>query len=161
MAEEYNWWTDPKNKEEVERISWWNHEKNKESFNFPISVVQSDDVWVVACNDETTKLLGEGLHSCSQGKTKEEAIASMFQLMRLTHEYAEECRLNYQRWVPLRVGPWKHRGGRWLAFFGLHVYFRHGKGMKGGHYIPFTKLNVSFSSDWTAYKKYKQKKNGI
>lgn len=161
MAEENNWWTDPKNQEEVKRISWWEHEKNKESVNFPISAVQSGDVWVVACNSETNNLVGEGLNACAQGKTKEEAIESLFLMIKLQHEYAEECRLKYQRWVPFRLGPWGNTGDNWFSIFGIHFYFRRGDGMRGGQYIPFTKLNISVSSDWSAYKKWKKKKHAI
>ena len=157
----YNWWEDPKNKEEVERLSWWNHEKNKETFSFPISVVKDGDCWVATCNDETKKLLGDRLHGCAQGKTKEEAIAEMFMMIRMSHNYSEECRLNYQRWVPFRKGDWKHIGGSWLIIFGIHINFRYGKGMKGGKYIPFTKLNISIYSEWITYRNWKrnQKKN--
>lgn len=159
MAKEnYNWWDDPKNKEEVERISWWNHEKNKETFSLPISVVNDGEWWVAACNDETKKLLGDRLHGCAQGKTKEEAIDEMFMLIRMAHDYSEECRLNYQRFVPFRKGDWKHTGGKWLIIFGIHIYFRYGKGMKGGAYLPFTKLNVSLSNEWTTYRKFKNER---
>ena len=46
----YNWWEDSKNKKEVERISWWNHPENKEDYMLPISVSESDGVWVATCN---------------------------------------------------------------------------------------------------------------
>ncbi len=38
--EKYNWWKDPKNKEEIDKLSWWDHPENKTTFNFPISVVR-------------------------------------------------------------------------------------------------------------------------
>ena len=56
------------------------------------------------------------------------------------------------------LGNWKHTGGGWFVIFGLHFYFRYGKGMKGGKYIPFTKLNISFHSEWAMYKKWKLSK---
>ncbi len=162
MAKEnYNWWNDPNNKEEVERISWWNHEKNKETFNFPISVMNDGELFIASCNDKTNKLLGDKLNGCATGKTKEEAINKMFILIRMTHDYSEECRLNYQRFVPFRKGNWNQIGGKWIIIFGIHIYFRYGKGMKGGVYVPFTKLNVSLSNEWVTYRKFKneQKKN--
>lgn len=150
-----NWWNDPKNQEEVKRISWWNHDENKEDFNLPISVVKSDGGWVASCNDETKLLLGDKLHGCAQGKTKEEAINQMFQMIKITHDFSEESRLNYQRWVPFRKGDWTHIAGKWIVFFGIHIYFRQGNGMKGGWYFPFTKLNVSTSNEWATYRKIK------
>ena len=158
---DYNWWTDPKNEEEVKRLSWWDDPKNKETFNLPISVVNSDGHWVATCNDETKKILGEGFNQCAQGKTKEEAINKMFMFIRMGDDYLEECRLNYQRWVPFRKGEWKQIGGKWIIIFGIHIYFRYGKGMKGGTYLPFTKLNICFSNEWTTYRKFKNEKKKI
>jgi len=154
--EKYNWWTDPKNKEYIDKLSWWSHEENKQMIPFPVSIKNDGNVWVATCNDETKKLLGENLYGCAQGKTKEEAIQKMFILIKMAHDYSEGCRLSYQRWVPFRKGDWKHTGGKWLIIFGIQVYFRYGNGMKGGWYVPFTKLNIYFSNEWIAYKKYKQ-----
>ncbi len=151
----YNWWTDPKNKKEVERLSWWNHPENKEMFQLPISVIESDGVWVATCNDETDKFLGEKLHGGAQGKTKEEAIDKMFHIIRITHDFSEEEKLNYQRFVPFRKGDWKMIGGKWFNIFGIGFYFRVGKNMKHGKYIPFTNVNVRISSDWKSYRIYK------
>ena len=155
--EPYNWWTDPKNKEEVDRISWWNHQENEVSFPLPISLMNEGETWIATCNGETDKLLGNRLHGLGQGETKEEAIEKMFMIIRMTHDYSEECRLDYQRFVPFRKGDWKRTGGKWVVIFGHQIYFRHGKGMQGGVYIPFTKLNISISSEWSTYKKWKEK----
>ena len=160
QKDNYNWWDDPKNEEEIKRISWWEHPISKKFFDFPISAVESDGYWVVACNSDTEKLIGNGLSVSAQGKTKEEALKKMFMMIALTHDYSEECRLNYQRWVPFRKGDWKHSGGTWFIIFGIQFYFRHGNGMKGGVYIPFTKLNISISNDWITYRNWKlNKKN--
>lgn len=159
MAQENNWWTDPKNKEEVEKLSWWNHEKNKTTFELPISVINEGEHWVATLNDDTKKYLGN-MNACAQGKSKEEALNKMFIMIQMAYNYNDECRLNYQRWVPLMVGPWSI-GGKWFSIFGFTFSFRVGKNMKGGMYIPFTKLNISISSQWAVYKRWKQdKKNG-
>ena len=157
MKDLYNWWEDPNNQERVKRISWWNHEENKEVFHLPISVVKSDEhCWVATCNDETKKYLGE-LHGCAQGKTKEEAIEQMFVIIKISHNHSEDRRLNYQRWVPFRKGDWKHTAGKWFVVFGIHINFRYGKGMKGGRYLPFTKLNISILNEWLTYTNWKRK----
>lgn len=155
--EDYNWWEDPKNKEEIERVSWWNHPENKEYFNFPISVIQSGNHWTVTGSDETRKLISKNLTHCSQGDTKEEAIERFFELIRFTEEFNTKRVLSYQRWVPFRKGPWGKTGGNWFAIFGYHISFRYGKNMKYGFYIPLTKLNISFSSDWRAYGNWLKK----
>lgn len=149
MKRKYNWWDDPKNAEEVSRISWWEHPENKTTVELPVSIVQDENYWCIGTNKETKQLIGDSLSSISaSGDTKEEAIANFFSLLKASHSYEEMCRLKYQRWVPLRTGNWKHTGGRWFVVFGIHVYFRYGKGMKGGLYIPFTKLNVSVHNEW-------------
>jgi hypothetical protein len=153
----YNWWKDPKNKEEVEELSWWNHVENKETFNFPLSVTNEGEYWTATLNNDTEKILGDNLNACASGKTKEEAIELMFEMIKDNNEYLEDCVMNYQRFVPFRCGDWKHTGGKWIVFFGIHFYFRYGKAMKYGWYIPFTKLNISISNEWTDYSKFKKK----
>jgi hypothetical protein len=161
MGQRYNWWEDPKNKEEIEKISWWNHAENKEDYSFPISVIQSGDVWVASCNDETRLLMGDSFNGCAQGDTKADAIEKMFKIFKISQEYSQELVFRYQRWIPFRKGNWKYTGGKWFVVFGIHVYFRYGKKMKGGWYIPFTKLNVSVYSEWSIYRNYLKKKKTI
>lgn len=139
----------------TDKYSWWNHEKNKEFYNFPISVIKEGDFWVATFNDETIKLWGDKLNGCGQGKTKEKAIEKLFLMVRISHDYSEECRCNYQRFVPFRKGDWKHIGGKWFTIFGINVFFRYGKNMKHGWYIPLTKLNISIHNQWKQYKKYR------
>lgn len=157
----YSWWTDPKNKKEVDKISWWNHPKNQVFINFPIALINDGKYWVASTRtDKSGKFLGEDLTGVSQGKTRKEAIEKLFLMIRYAHSYSEDCRLSYQRWVPFRKDSWGKIGGNWFSIFGFHIYFRYGKGNKEGWFVPFTKLNISFSSDWTVYKRYKEKKNG-
>lgn len=156
MSDSYNWWEDPKNKLEVDRISWWNHSDNMTTYPLPISVIHDGEWCVVTGNDETKKLLGEYLNVSSQGKTREEAISDYFKMLRFNHEFILGRELKFQRWVPLQIGPWGHIGGSWFSVYGIHVHFRYGKGMKGGRYIPYTLLNISMSSDWMAYKRWKK-----
>lgn len=144
-----------------EEIVWWEDMNNKEFINFPVSVIKVDDNWTITVNEDTATLLGDSLYGIGSAKTKEEAIQQMFMMIRITHEYSEQCRLSYQRWVPLRKGPWNKTGGNWISIFGIHIYFRLGRSMKGGWYIPFTKLNVSISSDWRTYKTWKSKSRSL
>lgn len=154
----YNWWEDPKNEKEINRISWWNHPENQTTIELPIAIIHDGDYWVASTNTkDKEKYLGDRLHACSQGKTREEAIDQLFKMIRVTHWFAENAHFEYQRWVPFRKGHWSSIGGIWFAIFGFHVYFRYGKNMKGGWFFPLTKLNISFSSDWSAYRRWKNK----
>lgn len=143
MKEKYNWWTDPKNAEQVKKISWWEHEENKTTIELPVSIVEDNGHWIIGGNAETEKLIGPGLSHTASGHTKEEAISKFFLMMKISNEFESERARKYEKWVPFITGDWKQRGGRWFQVFGVHVYFRYGKGMKGGRYIPFTKLNIS------------------
>lgn len=148
MRNNYNWWTDPENKKEVEEMSWWNHKENKEDYLLPISIIESEGVWVASCNDETKLVLGEKLYGCAQGNTKAEAIENLFKVIRFSHESIVDEAENYKKWAPFRKGNWANKGGTWFAIFGVNIYLRKGKGMKGGYYIPFTKLNISIYNEW-------------
>ena len=58
----------------------------------------------------------------------------------------------YECMVPFIKGQWKHPGGRWIIIFGLQFYFRYGKNMRHGWYIPGTKLNIIFHNLWKKLK---------
>lgn len=159
--EPYNWWKDPKNAEEIKKLSWWDHPENQSEIKLPIGIVgDSNNQFTASTNDRTLEILGEHSHGVASGETKEQAIEALFSLIRWTHEFTHDKMLSYERWVPFRKGVWGKIGGTWFVVFGLHVYFRYGKSMKGGWYVPFTKLNVSVYSLWTTYKNYKAEKNG-
>lgn len=159
MKQNYNWWKDPKNKEEVDEMSWWDHPENQRNVEIPIAIIKDDKYWVASTNDKTKELLGDYFHGCTQSdKSEEDAIKKLFEMLRWTSELYFEQMLNYQRCVPFRHGPWGRIGGHWFAIFGIHVYFRYGKNMQGGWYVPFTKLNISMSSEWVTYKRFKKEK---
>ena len=155
--EPYNWWKDPKNAEKVKRLSWWDHSENRSTIEVPVAVINDGKYWVVSTIDDD-KWLGEYLYACAQGDSKEEAISRLFGLIRFIARHQHKSVLSYQRWVPFIKGPWGKTGGNWFTVFGLHVYFRYGKKMKGGCYVPFTKLNISISSYWTIYSEFKKRK---
>lgn len=158
MKTEDNWWEDPKNKDEVDRLSWWEHPENKGSISLPVSIIETDDGgYVIGSNKETEATIGK-VGGTASGKTRKEAIDEYWKLLKFHYKFLNEERLNYQRWVPFKKGPWGKTGGNWFAVFGIQVYFRYGKKMKGGWYIPFTNLNISFSSYWKLYRKLKSKK---
>lgn len=140
-----------------EYINWWDEEENQTTVEIPISIVKSASGWVAATNDRTKTFLGDGLHGCSQGETRDEAIKDLFESIRYMHQFSEMCRLKYQRWVPFRKGRWGSIGGTWFVIYGLHFYFRYGKNMKYGWYVPFTKLNISFCNEWIVYRDWKRK----
>jgi hypothetical protein len=146
--EKYNWWTDPQNAEIVKQISWWDQPENKTSIELPVSILEKENNFIISGNDETKKLIGKGLCSVASGDTKEEAIRLFFRLMEVSYDFQKESAMKYRKWVPFRKGNWNRIGGTWFVIYGIHVYFRYGKNMKGGWYIPFTKLNISISNEW-------------
>lgn len=159
MKKEENWWTNPENAEKVKELSWWDHPENQTFIKIPIAIIKDEDRYIASLSDDKNQYFGEHVHACVSAKSREEAEEKLLEMARFMVEFYRDRELSYQRWVPFRKGPWKSIGCKWFSIFGFHVYFRYGKGMKGGNYVPFTKLNITFSSDWSVYKKYKTKKN--
>lgn len=159
MNKAYNWWDDPKNAEEVKRISWWEHDENKTTIQLPVSIIKRDDCdrYTIAANKDTKELIGD-IGGASSAYSKDEVAISFWNTIKFHQKFLTEQRLNYQRWVPFRKGPWGKIGGNWFAIFGFHVYFRYENKikLKGGWYFPFTKLNISFSNDWIIYTNWKK-----
>lgn len=100
---------------------------------------------------ETDKLLGQTNLVITE-ETLEKAQETYFLLLKLDKDYHLKRSQALDKWKPFQKGPWNLNGGRWLTFFGLHFFFRKGKGMKGGRYIPFTNLNISFYNHWKKSK---------
>ena len=152
VKNDYNWWTDVINKEEVDRLSWWNHEENMFNFDLPISLIEDDGVWIASMNERTYEYLGD-YTSSAVGDTKEEAIVNLFDVYKSNIYFYRERMLSYERFVPFMCGDWNRVGGKWICVFGINIYFRYGSGMKYGKYIPFTKLNISIYNKWKQYQK--------
>lgn len=120
---------------------------NIEFIDFPVDVIYTEEEhWVICSNEETKKLLGSSMNIVVQGDTKEEAIQQFFLHLRMTVDFYKKDANKYRKYAPLIIGDWSHIGGSWFQIFGIHVYFRYGKDMKGGFYIPFTKLNIMISN---------------
>lgn len=154
---QYNWWTDPANAEEVKRLSWWEHPENKTFLQIPISIIEKDGYCVIAANKDTEKMCGDlfsGINA--SGQSREETLNSFFELIRVSQRWEIDRRLSYERWVPFRRGSWNRRASFWFVIFGINFYFRYGKHMKGGWYIPFTKLNISVTNLWKTYNRWKK-----
>lgn len=120
---------------------------NTELLNFPVDIIYTKEGhWVITSSEETKKLLGPLVNIVVQGDTKEKAIQQFFLHLRLTLNFYKKDADKYRKYAPLIIGEWNQIGGSWFQIFGINVYFRYGKGMKGGFYIPFTKLNIMISN---------------
>ena len=153
----YNWWTDPANAEEVKRLSWWEHPENKTFLQIPISIIEKDGYCVIAANKDTEKMCGDlfiGINA--SGQSREETLNSFFELIRVSKRWEIDRRLSCERWVPFRRGSWNRIASHWFTIFGINFYFRWGKNMKEGWYIPFTKLNISVTNLWKTYNRWKK-----
>lgn len=83
----------------------------------------------------------------ASGKNKEEAENEFWNHVNILHLYYKKRADELDKWKPLQIGPWGI-GGKWFTIYGIQVYFRYGKNMKYGWYIPFTKLNVMITNHW-------------
>lgn len=86
-----------------------------------------------------------------QANSLEELTQEVYKHMRIMSDFERDQRLKFYR-QGIQFGPWG--GGSiikswWFCIFGMHFSFRYGKkNMKGGWYVPFTKLNISFTNYW-------------
>lgn len=83
-----------------------------------------------------------------QGDTLEDAEAEFWLYLRVGYNFYKDRSEELDKWKPLQLGAWKGIATHWITIFGLHLYFRYGKNMKYGWYIPFTKLNITFTNYW-------------
>ncbi|HRG39269.1 MAG TPA: hypothetical protein PK289_12130 [Bacteroidia bacterium] len=137
---------------------WWLDGKNQTTVELPIACIEKNGVFIVTTTEETKKYIGDYIHGDGFGTTREEAIDMMFEGMRAVIDFDRRCRLSYMRFVPFLKGDLQSIGGTWFTIFGLQFYFRYGKGMKKGFYLPFTKLNIRFTNYWRVYKRTYGKK---
>lgn len=91
----------------------------------------------------------------AQGKTMEEATKQFLMYTALGVEYAQRESRNYFRRAIFISGSWKGMGSYWFIILGMSFNFRIGsrKKLKGGFFIPFTNLNISFTNYWKKSKK--------
>ena len=88
-----------------------------------------------------------------QGKSYKEAENRFWKMALDIYKHHESRSQELNRWKWFQKGNWKSIGGTWFTVFGIMVYFRYGKPMIDGWYIPFTNLNIRISNYWMKTKK--------
>lgn len=128
-------------------------EELKTTVEIPIGYVEGEfedgRKYVVAFNTkETDEIIGDKVGIVIQGDSLDDAKRKFLISLKCHINWIEKRSHELDLWKPFQKGNWKHVGGTWFKVFGINVYFRYGKGMKGGRYIPFTKLNISINNYW-------------
>lgn len=119
----------------------------------PVTYAQENDHHIINSNDATEKLLD--IPVVVQADSKEEAIEKYWIIVQSHLRFHQWIYRRHSRWALFYRGAWKGMATHWFSVLGFNFYFRRGKGMKGGFYIPFTKLNITFRNHWR--KKYSPK----
>lgn len=114
----------------------------------PVEVIHDEDSVTIVLNKEGEKLLGPNFPVVASGDTYKNAVEQFWKLCRFVMKYHRERSDELNRWKFFQKGNWNHTGGTWFNLMGLHFYFRRGEDMQGGWYLPFTKLNISFTNYW-------------
>ena len=83
-----------------------------------------------------------------QGKSFKEAENHFWALAWDISKYHQKRSDELNCWKWFQKGDWKQPGGSRFIVFGIAVYFRYGKQMKGGWFVPFTNMNISIHSYW-------------
>lgn len=121
---------------------------NTDKIEIPIGYEQDGDIVVLFNTSDTDKLIGANIGIVVQGDSVAEAKRQYLLTLSGHIQWLEKRSRELEKWKPFQKGDWKHIGGKWFTIFGINVYFRTGKGMKGGWYVPFTKLNVKIFNHW-------------
>lgn len=121
-------------------------DKEHITLHIPALLIREENCFVVVATDEGEAMLGQPAYS--QGSTREEAEKEFWAMLRIMNEFHEERSRELDCWKPFQKGNWGHIGGTWFTIYGFHFYFRRGRGMQGGWYVPGTKLNISISNYW-------------
>lgn len=129
-------------------------EDRVKNLDFTVKVIQGKNHIIMTTTEDTkAKLYGQGI--VVQGDTEEEAEEAFWESLEVILKYYHHRMYQADLWEPFRIGPirnWKK--AFWFQIFGINVYFRYGDNMKGGRYIPFTKLNIRILNYWR--KKYRK-----
>lgn len=125
--------------------------KWKEDYiKIPLLYTETEDGKKIIINIENEfhdKYLGHSAGIVCSGNNLEQAKERVLAMMAANVSFSDEIWDRYQKWALLDWGPWT-RGGKWFRILGITFNFRYGKNMKGGFYIPFSKLNISISNAW-------------
>lgn len=124
------------------------------TINIPFGIIEEEVNVMLFPIQETEEKLGKYLCTAyGNGKTIEEAEQQFYTILKLLTDIDRERSLELDLWKPFQKGDWSMLGGTWVTIFGIHIYFRYGKNMKHGWFIPFTKLNISTHNYWLTRKK--------
>lgn len=126
-----------------------NTEKIK--ISIPAILFHEGEMFTIMTTDESEKIIGQPLFA--SGKSQEEAENKIWELMRYTNKFHIERSNELDKYKFFQHGSWGKMGGNWFSILGINVYFRKGEGMKGGWYVPLTKLNISIHNHWIKSKK--------
>lgn len=118
----------------------------KKSIKIPVEYRKENGTHIIRTTEETKKYFGQ--HIIGYADNSADAEKDFWRYVKTLNEYHLNRSIELDKWKPLQLGDWSHTGGKWITVFGFHINFRYGEGMKGGFYIPLTKLNISFVNYW-------------
>lgn len=117
-------------------------------------MISKDEKYVVMFNgDEFTDLFPK-LGIVEQATSLDEAKADFLRTLSFHFKYLQKRQVKADCWIPLE---WNYSGTGlrtfWVKIFGLRFYFRIARKepkfpMKGGWFVPLTRLNISFYNCW-------------
>lgn len=117
----------------------------------PVKVYVGNGHVCIATSDISKSLIGG--HIVVEGKTFQDAETEFWKSVAVTCGYHKERSDLLDLYKPFQKGDWKEIGGTWFCIYGINVYFRYGKKMQHGWYVPFTKLNIMITNYWKSKTK--------
>lgn len=118
-----------------------------EFVKLPIIRVRSDGKCHIITRTNDKDVIGKGI--IAVGDTFEDAEDQFWELLKTTSTHERKRSNELNKWKPFQKGNWSSTGGTWLIVYGIKIYWRYGKNMRYGWYIPFTKMNIMIVNYWT------------
>jgi hypothetical protein len=113
---------------------------------FEVKAITSEEGVCLASTDKGYAIIGS--HIVVQENTLEEATKKFWKIAEIASSYHQKRSKELTRRKLFHKGPWGEIAGNWFIVYGIQFYFRYGKGMRGGWYVPFTKLNITITNHW-------------
>lgn len=111
-----------------------------------VEIITSEEGVCISTTDKSYDIIG--FHIVVQENTLEAATEHFWKSAKIASSYHQKRSKELNKWKPFQKGEWKSTAGSWFIVYGFKFYFRYGADMKGGWYIPLTKMNITITNLW-------------
>ena len=121
------------------------------TLELPVEYIKDEKFHIIKTNKKSEDIFEQFF--IVQGDSFEEAEREFWQMVKFNSNFHKVRSGELNKWKLFQKGPWGQIGGNWFTILGINIFFRYGKNMKGGWYVPLTKFNISVHNYWFKPKK--------